>query len=136
MKTLRILGMALMAMMLSVTFISCGGDDNDGSGSTDYASAIIGRWYPQEIQIPFGSAYSTSQWVEFHSDGTGIDCSTTNQETTFNYTLDGNKIVLEGYGFSYTIVEASASSLTLETNAFGYTLRVIYGKTKAVPTKK
>lgn len=41
MKTLRFIGMALVAIIMSVNFVACGDDDDDKSGD---AANFIGKW--------------------------------------------------------------------------------------------
>ena len=47
MKNIRLVGMALLALFMSVSFSACGGsddDDNNGGGG-DTSSSIAGTWY-------------------------------------------------------------------------------------------
>ena len=43
MKTLRLWGMALIAVLVSASFSGCGSDDDNGGGDT--SASIEGKWY-------------------------------------------------------------------------------------------
>ena len=45
MKTFRILGMALVAVMLSFTMSSCDNDDDEVNPYKDYPQLIVGKWF-------------------------------------------------------------------------------------------
>ena len=62
MKTLRMFGMALLAVLMCVNFVSCSNDDDEESAET-YAELIIGTW------ILVDEDYSGS--LTFRTDGTG-----------------------------------------------------------------
>lgn len=44
MKTLRMIGMAVVAILMCVSLVSCSDDDGD----EDYAEMIVGEWYVNE----------------------------------------------------------------------------------------
>jgi hypothetical protein len=62
MKTLRMFGMALLAVLMCVNFVSCSNDDDEESAET-YAELIIGTW------ILGDEDYNRS--LTFRTDGTG-----------------------------------------------------------------
>ena len=45
MKTFRMIGMALVAVMLSFTMSSCDNDDDDVNPYKDYPQLIVGKWF-------------------------------------------------------------------------------------------
>ena len=46
MKNIRLVGMALLALFMSVSFSACGGsDDDDNNGGGDISASIEGTWY-------------------------------------------------------------------------------------------
>ena len=62
MKTLRFIGVALLTVLMSVSFSACGGDDDNGGNN--YKSLIVGKWKLVE-------QYSlVATHVEYKSDGT------------------------------------------------------------------
>ena len=45
MKTFRMIGMAIMAVMLSFTMSSCDNDDEEVDPYKDYPQLIVGKWF-------------------------------------------------------------------------------------------
>ena len=45
MKTFRMIGMALVAVMLSFTMSSCDNDDDEVNPYKDYPQLIVGKWF-------------------------------------------------------------------------------------------
>lgn len=62
MKTLRFIGVALLAVLMSVSFSACGGDDDNGGNN--YKSLIVGKWRA------VGQYTKLATHVEYKSDGT------------------------------------------------------------------
>ena len=60
MKTLRVIGMALVAISMSVNFVACSDDDDD--------NPIVGTWRCEVVDD--GKGYSDS--YTFNADGSGI----------------------------------------------------------------
>ena len=73
MKTFRLIGMALIAILMCVSFVSCSNDDEDGLDiSGPYSTKIIGTWKlthlgDGNVWIPW-TKQTTS--ATFNSDGT------------------------------------------------------------------
>ena len=92
MKTFRMIGMVLVAMMLSFTMGSCDNAENDEvvDPYKDYPQLIVGKW--------FNFSPETSVYMEFKTDGThhivGYDKQTSLgfMESVGTYSLDGNKL--------------------------------------------
>ena len=89
MKTFRMIGMALVAVMLSFAMSSCENDD-EVDPYKDYPQLIVGKW--------FNFSPETSVYMEFKTDGThhivGYDKQTSLgfMESVGTYSLDGNKL--------------------------------------------
>ena len=73
MKTLRFLGMTLLMVMLAVNFTACSDDEDEPS------SPIVGTWVGGEVGFNF------EETLTFNNNG------------TFNYTTNSNKVVID-YG--------------------------------------
>lgn len=61
MKTFRMIGMALVAVMLSFTMSSCDNDDDEVDPYKDYPQLIVGKW--------FNFTPEASVFVNFSADG-------------------------------------------------------------------
>ena len=89
MKTFRMIGMALVAVMLGFAMSSCENDD-EVDPYKDYPQLIVGKW--------FNFSPETSVYMEFKTDGThhivGYDKQTSLgfMESVGTYSLDGNKL--------------------------------------------
>ena len=87
MKTLRLIGMAVIAVIMSVNFVACSDDDEDKGSS----NPIVGTWQEDEGN---GNYFV---W-KFNADGTGIEQEYYNgqlyEPDTFTYTYDEKTTVL------------------------------------------
>jgi uncharacterized lipoprotein YehR (DUF1307 family) len=94
MKTLRFIGMAILAIIISVNFAACSDDDEDDN------NPLIGTWINSE-----GNA--TMTWT-FKANGTGVEKYDDNEAGSelhevysFTYTYDINSSILTiNYGES------------------------------------
>ena len=81
MKTLRFIGMAVVAIIMSVNFVACSDDDDD--------NPIVGTWRSEVSNNSYDS-------FTFNTDGSGIwqEYRNNNQidSDTFKYSIDGDKI--------------------------------------------
>lgn len=88
MKTLRLIGIALLTVLLSVSFTACGGDDKDepSGGGGDNKSLIIGKW-----KVVGESTWHATN-VEYKSDGSFSYTSTEDPkyEEHGSYKIEGN----------------------------------------------
>ena len=88
MKTFRMIGMAIMAVMLSFTMSSCDNDD-DVDPYKDYPQLIVGKW--------FNFTPEASIFQDFQADGTlkstGLDTDWGWFELEGTYRVEGNKII-------------------------------------------
>lgn len=66
-KTLRMFGMTLVAILLSVNFCACGSDDDDEPADpSTHDSALVGTWVNHEE----GYGWSEDVTVTFNANGT------------------------------------------------------------------
>lgn len=66
MKTIRLFGVVLLAVLLSVSYSACSSSsDDDNSGGSDYNSLIVGKWYTTDSR-------GYNLYLEFKRDGTLI----------------------------------------------------------------
>lgn len=67
---------AVMAVMMSLSFVSCGDDDGD-SGSDN---GIVGGWYFQSVGLDLSDLYVKGHTVDeyFYNDGYRIPYSSVN----------------------------------------------------------
>lgn len=106
MKTLRLIGMTVLAVVMCMNFVSCGDDDDDRSGD---AASLIGKWkiektnYRGETEEWDGYPYFMVTASNFYfTDETGTPKS---ENSTYTYDAK-NKIINAKYvngGDPYTI---------------------------------
>ena len=89
MKTFRMIGMALVAVMLSFTMSSCDNDDDEVNPYKDYPQLIVGQW--------FNFTPDASMFLNYQADGTknvvGWDKEHGWIEMNGTYNLEGNQLV-------------------------------------------
>lgn len=89
MKTFRMIGMALVAVMLSFTMSSCDNDDDEVNPYKDYPQLIVGKW--------FNFTPDASMFLNYQADGTknvvGWDKDHGWIEMNGTYNLEGNQLV-------------------------------------------
>ena len=94
MKTVRVIFMAILAIIMSVNFAACSDDDEDDN------NPLIGTWINSE-------GNTTMTWI-FKANGTGVEkyddnevCSELHDVYSFTYTYDINSSILTiNYGES------------------------------------
>ena len=117
MKTFRMIGMALVAVMLSFTMSSCDNDDDEVNPYKDYPQLIVGKW--------FNFTPDASIFLEYKADNTfnvvGFDKTF---DKWFNnngsYRLEGNKFtanfsVESGLPVEETKIEVTNEKLIFNT---------------------
>ena len=109
MKTLRFIGVALLAVLLSVSFSACGSDDD---GPQTSSSPLIGTW---EKTNGNGDYYI----LEFKADGSFL-------EVEYEGTTE---VIKRSYKGSYKILSVNGN--TYEVTAF---VKEIYKKNKGSET--
>ena len=89
MKTFRMIGMALVAVMLSFTMSSCENDDDEVNPYKDYPQLIVGQW--------FNFTPEASMLFNYQADGNmtliGFDKEFGWFDTKRAYRLEGNKMI-------------------------------------------
>ena len=89
MKTFRMIGMALVAVMLSFTMSSCDNDDDEVDPYKDYPQLIVGQW--------FNFTPEASMLFNYQADGNmtliGFDKEFGWFDTKRAYRLEGNKMI-------------------------------------------
>lgn len=89
MKTLRFIGMAIIAVIMSVNFVACSSDDNDKNENN---SPLVGTW----VNIENKNSIEYKEVMTINSDGTGSSAIYTNGQLdkdgveNFRYTYDEN----------------------------------------------
>ena len=96
MKTLRFIGIALLTVLMSVSFSACGGDDdNQGGGSNVKSKDVVGTWkgYSCVDDDPNDLSTNHTLTLVFNADGTGtydeyevLDAN----KCSFSYSMEGN----------------------------------------------
>ena len=88
MKTFRMIGMALVAVMLGFAMSSCENDD-EVDPYKDYPQLIVGQW--------FNFTPEASGYINFQADGTYNEVGYNNKigwtESAGSYRFDGNKLI-------------------------------------------
>lgn len=136
MKTLRLIGTAIIAVILSVNLVACGDDDDEG-GNIDIAN-LVGLWEPIHAEGYDASEEPTERWdedinaatnesgymqMEFNQDGSYKSYVYNNNwqvNMEGTYKVDGNKIHLSntiGEGidvWSITVVSLNSDQLIFE----------------------
>ena len=93
MKTFRILGMALVAVMLSFTMSSCDNDDDEVDPYKDYPQLIVGKW--------FNFTPEASVFVNFSADGTYNTIGYDNSEGSMGWQTVQGQYELKGNIFTW-----------------------------------
>ena len=123
MKTFRLIGMALMAIMFSFSFASCDDDDDvDNYGNNEL---LIGEWqqtWSKGYEIFNGEKEEfdeaqTDMFVTFKADGTGFD-SETGEKFPFVWKLNGNVLTItytdEGEEDSNSVIVKQLNETTFQ----------------------
>ena len=89
MKTFRMIGMALVAVVLGFAMSSCDNDDDEVNPYKDYPQLIVGKW--------FNFSPTASMFLSYQADGTknvvGWDEEQGWIEMNGTYSLEGNQLV-------------------------------------------
>ena len=115
MKTFRMIGMALVAVMLSFTMSSCDNDDDEVNPYKDYPQLIVGKW--------FNFTPEASMFLEYQHDGKmsiiGYDKEVGWFNSTRNYAINGNVLseVDSYWGEITRMIELTQDALIFKTNS-------------------
>lgn len=133
MKTLRLIGMAIVAVIMSVNFAACSDDDDEGEGKS-LSEKLVGHWvltyeegFIKEENYP-DHAWSHEPKDEceyfgnftFRADGTYSEYDldgTSNPQSIEKWTVSGDVITLiedEFEQYDLKVLEISSSKLVLE----------------------
>lgn len=116
MKTFRMIGMALVAVMLSFTMSSCENDDNVDPYK-DYPQLIVGQW--------FNFSPDASIFLNYRADGTYYEVGTASKngwrEREGTYEINGNRVNSTVTNMNNTpdvveIVELTNDRFVIKTN--------------------
>ena len=94
MKTIRFIGVALLTVLLSVSFTACGGDDKDEPGGN--SNPLVGTWLGTS-----DDGYSSENCkIVFNSNGTGTfsewkEGSSNIDTDDFNYSYSGSTLTID-----------------------------------------
>ena len=102
MKTLRFIGMAIVAIIMSVNFAACSDDDEEGNNGNN---PLVGTWIDDD------GSYEAIIW-KFNADGTGIEQLTEGGQPT------------DTYSFTYTY-DASGNRTTRQFSAMASSLEAV-----------
>ena len=90
MKTLRFLGMAVVALLMTFVVASCGSDDdNSGNGLAGTSwkitkvDEISSEWHDDDVNSVFA----------FYADGTGLETRSTLKTKNFKWSMDGSNVL-------------------------------------------
>ena len=86
MKTLKFLGMALFAILVSVSFSACSSSDDDDNGGGETSASFVGTWY-----------WQSEKWYTDETMTTVFSENTYTAETTrktWTFTQKGSTIYL------------------------------------------
>ena len=90
MKTFRMIGMALVAVMLSFTMSSCDNDDDEVNPYKDYPQLIVGKWFnftPEASMLLEYKANNTCNVIGLDKDFGWFEISST-------YRVEDNKLIV------------------------------------------
>lgn len=150
MKTFRVIGMALVAVLLSIGIVSCSDDDEDGNlGSVESVTAnITGVWYCTYQQWTEDGETNSNTYepsstysMRFNADGTGAMQSGSDElfevgrahDFTWNINKsNGNTYVHTSVysGQTYKIEQLSSTSLTMTWTDKDYSIKCKFVKHK------
>ena len=115
MKTFRMIGMALVAVMLGFAMSSCDNDDDEVDPYKDYPQLIVGKW--------FNFSPEASMLLEYQHDGKmsiiGYDKEVGWFNSTRNYAINGNVLseVDSYWGEITRMIELTQDALIFKTNS-------------------
>ena len=125
MKTFRMIGMALVAMMLSFAMSSCENDD-EVDPYKDYPQLIVGKWYSFS---PEGSLFHNIDATGNHLTVGYIDATLGWLDLSGKYRVEGNKLI-----DSYIAEDGSTFEVTNTIEVTNETLTYIGGTNSSDPS--
>lgn len=105
MKTLRLFGIALLTVLMSVAISSCSKSDDDNNGGGDISASIEGKWYLKS-EIWYGMKNGQIDMSNITLNETYGDYA---NERVWTFKKSGNDLILtqkssSGYTNEYTLV--------------------------------
>lgn len=113
MKTLRLVGIALLTVLLSVGFSSCSKSDDDNGNGGDTSASIEGIWYKMsEIEYELKNGEPDFSKIVWSHDYSG-----SNSSWTFGKTNDGYNVTTLGNGtvHEYSFVKVGNNEYKMDT---------------------
>ena len=116
MKNIRLVGMALLALFMSVSFSACGGsDDDDNNGGGDISASIEGTWYLKSEKW-----FTDESRTKVSSETTYGDYA---NERVWTFKKSGNDLILtekfsDGYTEEYTLVRNGNNDYQKDNDRF------------------
>ena len=127
MKTFRMIGMALVAVMLSFTMSSCDNDD-EVDPYKDYPQLIVGQW--------FNFTSDASVFIEYKEDGSsytvGYDKETRWFDNKGTYSVDGNKFIGLYYNPDGSLFEEKPDYIEIEDDKLIFKANPDWGQSEKV----
>lgn len=97
MKTLKFIGMAILAVIMSISFVACSSDDNDENEKDHFVSIITNGAWSQD---------GDNDIISISKDGTGF---------MFENSTSYNSNTKTGYSFSWVY---SNNTITIKTTGY------------------
>ena len=129
MKNIRLVGMALLALFMSVSFSACGGsDDDDNNGGGDISASIEGTWYLKSekwftdesrtkvsSETTYGDYANERVWT-FKKSGNDLILTLKHSGQTNEYTLvrNGNNDYHKGDYDRFVVKTLTSNSLVVD----------------------
>ncbi len=133
MKTLKLIGIALITVLLSVNFVACSSDSDDEGGTPIDIKQVVGSWrIISSTDVVNGKTLTDAmvgKVLTVNSDGTYSSNSVDMGNGT--YTCNGNTIVCKNTsGVTITAkVSLSGNNLTMEgSTSKGVTFKYVFEK--------
>lgn len=134
-KTFRILGMMLMAVVISMGMTACSESDDDA-----VKAEIYGKWYTERMEVHqsldpdlAGTESSITEWMDFKDNGTVLFYDTELEEViTGQWTLKGDKLSIyeidsdEYISYVYTVKKLTEEDLILYIEMPGILSATVY----------
>ena len=100
MKTIRLFGITLLTVLMSVAISSCSKSDDDNNGGGDISASIEGTWYLKSEKV-----FTDESWTTVSSETTYGDYA---NERVWTFKKSGNDLILtqkhSGQTNEYTLV--------------------------------
>ena len=133
MKTFRYIGMALMAILLSVSLVACGDDEEEELDGSTFPTEKIGLWemtWEAGYYIEDGESVSfdhptAGTLIYFENDGTGYTYNEGDSESEvgyFDWGIKGDKLIIKYADIIETvrIISLSTTSMKIEDKGSDY----------------